>query len=234
MRSLSKPATNVDWMVTGPEREAVAQRALALASAKHIKGTPRKAAHNLGPIMLGNGCTVCAHVVHAVDAVITDGVNVVMINRLKPPGQGLPALPGGFIDPRKGGGAENSIQAAVREAFEEAGIVLTGGRPVGTRNMYRPHDVRTAMADLPAYGIKKGDVFMVSTQAIRFDYPDLAGVKLAAGDDAAPGSARLVRVAALTPDSVGIADHFDMIVAALAPKVGGTAGAAKSGVSKKN
>lgn len=222
---VSKQQTDAatDWMVTGPEREEVVRRAVALAASKRIKGTPRKAAHSLGPITLADGRTVEAHVVHAVDPVITDGTYVVMINRSKPPGQGLPALPGGFLDPAKGGGVETAVQAATREALEEVGLPLTGGRPIGTRNMSRPQDVRTATHDMPQYGIKEGDLFMVSTQAVRFDVPDLDVVQLAAGDDAAPGSARLVPISALTRDNVGIPDHFDMINAALAQRSRGPA-----------
>ena len=60
---------------------------------------------------------------------------------------------------------------------------------------------------------------MVSTQAVRFDVPDLADITLNAGDDALPGSARRVRIDSLTRDSVAIPDHFDMIGAAF-PKGG--------------
>ncbi len=198
---------NNNWMVTGDERETVVKRALELG----ITGTPDKAAHNLGPITLGNDETVTAHVVHAVDPVITDGKEVVLINRKNPPGKGLPALPGGFIDPVKGG-VESAVQAAAREALEEVGIELQGGTLIGQRNMNRSYDVRTATTALPQYGINRGDIFMVSTQAVRFDVDDLSKTKLIAGDDAEPGSARRVIIADLTRDRMGIADHFDMIM----------------------
>jgi hypothetical protein len=201
------PEPNNNWMLTTSEAEVVARRARALG----ITGTPDKAAHNLGLIVLGDGSTVRAHVVHAVDPIITDGRSVVMIDRVNPPGQGLPALPGGFIDPTRGGGVESAVRAAAREAMEEVGVRLAGGQPVGERNMYRPHDVRTAMADMPQYGIKKGDVFMVSTQGVRFDVPDLSRVALNAGSDAKPGSARAVPISSLSRERVGIPDHFDMI-----------------------
>ena len=47
---------------------------------------------------------------------------------------------------------------------------------IGTRNMNRAFDVRVAANnDLEEkYGIKEGDIFMLSTQAVRFDVPDLA------------------------------------------------------------
>ncbi len=179
-----------------------------------ITGNPDEAAHALGTITLADGRTVNAHVVHAVDPIITDDNEVVMINRKHDPGQGKPALPGGFLDPTKDGGVETAVQAAAREAMEEVGITLGKGTLIGTRNVDRPYDVRIAQNDMPLYGIKKDDIFIVSTQAVRFDVPDLAQTKLVAGDDAAPGSARRVRIDSLTKDAVGIPDHFAMIAAA--------------------
>jgi ADP-ribose pyrophosphatase YjhB (NUDIX family) len=197
-----------------PARQEIVGRAQGLG----ITGRPDKAAHPLGKITLANGRTVNAYVVHAVDPIITDGHEVVMINRKNPPGIGKPALPGGFIDPVKGGGVESAIQAAAREAAEEVGIDLHQATAtlIGTRNMNRPFDVRVAANNglEEKYGIKEGDVFMVSTQAVRFDVPDLAKTRLVAGDDAAPGSARRVKIDSLTKDSVGVPDHMAMIEAA--------------------
>jgi 8-oxo-dGTP pyrophosphatase MutT (NUDIX family) len=204
------------WMIedNDPARLEIARRAKALG----IPGTPDKASHPLGEITLADGNTVNAHVVHAVDPIITDGEYIVMIDRKHDPGNGKPALPGGFIDPTKGGGVESAIQAATREAAEEAGIDLekATAKLIGTRNMNRSFDVRIAANNAleEKYGIKKGDIFMVSTQAVRFDVPDLAHTGLIAGDDAMTGSARRVRIDSLTRDSVAIPDHFDMIDAA--------------------
>jgi 8-oxo-dGTP pyrophosphatase MutT (NUDIX family) len=206
------------WLIenSDPARLEVSRRARALG----ITGNPDKAAHALGAITLADGKIVQAHVVHAVDPVITDGTYVVMINRRNDPGKGKPALPGGFIDSANGGGVESGIQAAAREAMEEVGIDLGKAHAtlIGSRNMYRPFDVRVAANNglKEKYGIESGDIFMVSTQAVRFDVPDLAQTSLTAGDDAAPGSARRVRIDSLTRDAVGIPDHFDMSMAALA------------------
>ena len=205
------------WSIenSDPARVEVSRRAKALG----ITGNPDKAAHALGAITLADGRVVQAHVVHAVDPVITDGKDVVMINRRNDPGQGKPALPGGFIDPAHGG-VESGIQAAAREAMEEVGVDLGHARAtlIGRRNLDRPFDVRVAANDglKKKYGIESGDIFMVSTQAVRFDVPDLAQTSLIAGDDAAPGSARRVRIDSLTRDAVGVPDHFDMIMAAVA------------------
>ncbi len=205
----------MSWMIDekDPARNEIAARADALG----ITGDPDQAAHALGSITLANGREVQAHVLHAVDAVITDGRSVVMINRLHAPGQGLPALPGGLIDPTAEG-IESAVQAAAREALEEVGVILEKGTRVGTRNMNRPQDVRVAQGNglEKNYGVKDGDIFMVSTQAIRFDVPDLSQTHLIAGDDAEPGSARRIDINTITKDNVGIADHADMIHEAMA------------------
>ena len=200
------------WMIdkNDPARLRIVERAKALG----ITGNPDQASQALGEITLADGRSVQAHVVHAIDAIITDGDEVVMINRNHDPGQGKPALPGGFLDPTTAG-VESGVQAAVREAMEEVGVPLGQGRLIGTRNLDRAFDVRVARDDLPQYRIKQGDIFMVSTQAVRFDVPDLKQTQLVAGDDAAPGSARRVKIASLTKEAVGIPDHYDMIVAAL-------------------
>ena len=211
--------TMSEWMINenDPARLEIVRRAVALG----ITGAVDRASHTLGSITLADGKIVNAHVIHAVDPVITDGSEVVMINRKNEPGKGKPALPGGWIDPSKGG-VESAVQGAAREALEEAfadrekgdSAFLGEGHLIGTRNMNRPFDVRVATKDLPSYGIKKDDVFMVSTQAVRFDVPGLANTNLKAGDDATPGSARRVAISSLTRDYIGIPDHFDMIVAA--------------------
>ncbi|MDB5490381.1 MAG: hypothetical protein JWO78_230 [Micavibrio sp.] len=201
------------WMIDeqDPARIEIAERASQLG----ITGTPDRAAHCLGNIRLASGKVVQAHVVHAVDPIITDGTDIVMINRRHDPGIGKPALPGGLIDPARGGGVESAVQAAVREAAEEAGIDLekADATLIGTRNMYRPYDVRVAQNNNleEKYGIREGDIFMVSTQAVRFDVPDMATTSLIAGDDALPGSARRVRKSSLRKEDVGIHDHYDMI-----------------------
>ncbi len=199
------------WMIDTQDaaRFEIVRRAQALG----ITGNPDKAAHPLGPITLADGRSVNAHVVHAVDPIISDGVEIVMINRKHDPGMGKPALPGGFLDPTRGG-VETAVQAAIREAMEEVGIELGDGELLGCRNFNRPFDVRVARSELPQYGIAEGDIFLVSTQAVRFDVPDLARTALVAGDDAEPGSARRVKIESLTKESVGVADHYDMIAAA--------------------
>lgn len=212
------------WMLDehDPVRQVIVDRAEALG----ITGDPDSASHPLGKVTLANGRTVNAFVIHAVDPVITDGETVVMINRHHEPGMGKPALPGGFKDPPMAEKAETAVQAAAREALEEVGIELGDGKLVGTRKFDRPYDVRVAdfshikdpeqlkksTAEMfNKYGVKEGDVFLVSTQAVRFDVPDLSGTTLIAGDDATPGSARRVDLNTITKDYVGIPDHADMI-----------------------
>jgi 8-oxo-dGTP pyrophosphatase MutT (NUDIX family) len=202
------------WMIDerDPARFEIAARAAQLG----ITGDPDKSAHSLGKITLADGTVVNAFVVHAVDAIITDGTSLVAINRDHDPGKGKPALPGGLIDPTANG-PETALVAAAREAHEEASAVLDAatGRRIGTRNMNRPFDVRIAKNDaLAKYGIKEGDAFMVSTQAVRFDVKDLKALNLAAGDDAEPGSVRSLKIGSITREMMGVPDHFDLIVGA--------------------
>jgi len=193
-----------------PARADIVARAKRL----YFPGNPDYAAHYLGRITLLGGHVAKAWVIHAADPVITDGKNVVLINRKNPPAAGLPSLPGGMLDPLPDGTVEDVIRASAREALEEAGIQIKDvkGHPIGMRNMDRPQDVRVAVNnDLKKYGIRQGDVFMVSTQAVLFDIPNLAAVALRAGSDAERNSARLVPIADLTRDNMGIPDHYDMI-----------------------
>ncbi len=198
-----------------PARLEIAARAEQLAQERGITGDPDAPSHFLGEITLADGKVVRAHVVHAVDPIITDGNEVVMINRRYPPGLGKPCLPGGFIDPSKDPegriSVESAVAAAARESMEEVGISLVGGNRVGIRKFNRPFDVRVAQTDLPQFGIKKDDIFTVSTQAVLFNVENLKTTHLVAGDDAEPGSARRVVIHSLKKDNVGIPDHFDMI-----------------------
>jgi len=201
------------WMIDkdDPARLEVAARAVKL----DVAPDPDKAAHPLGKVMLADGREVDAHVIHAVDAAIVDGTYAVMINRLHDPGKGKPALAGGLIDPLQGGGVETAIQAAAREALEEAGARLNkkAAIHVGRRNLNRPFDVRVAIDDglFEKYGIRKGDIFMVSTQLVLFSVRDLTKTRLKSGDDAEPGSARLIKIKEITKEMMGIPDHYDML-----------------------
>ena len=189
------------------------------AEARGITGDPDKAAHALGSITLPDGRTVGVHVIHAGDAIVTDPQRewMVAIDRKNNPGIGMPALPGGLLDPKKGGGVETVIQGAVREALEEAGIGLEEAKItlIGKRNMSRPFDVRIAKGNglSDKYGVKDGDIFLVSTQAVLFVVPDLAHTKLTKGDDAS--AAYLMKVSRVTQGTMGIPDHFEMLKAAL-------------------
>lgn len=194
-----------------PARDELISRALSLG----IQHSPDAPIHHLGKIILANSKTVNAHVVHAVEAIITDGKNIVMINRLNPPGEGKPALPGGWMDYKKDNIVETAEETAIREAEEETGAIVTNGKLVGQRVMNRPHDIRVARKDMPALNIKKGDVFMVSTQAVRFSVENVNALTLEAKDDAAPNSARFIPLKNLTYDYLGIPDHFDLIKQAI-------------------
>lgn len=201
------------WMLSSndPARDEISRRAKELG----IISTPDKAAHALGTVALLDGRVVNTHVIHAVDAIITDGTSVLMITRKNEPSKGMPALPGGFMDP-VAGKVESLATAAMREALEETGVTVQGkGKPVGERNFDRPYDVRICRGNglYEKYGIADGDLFMVSTQGIRFDVDNLQDIPLHAADDAE--DAYTVPIEQVTEDFVGVPDHAHMVQQAM-------------------
>lgn len=180
-----------------------------------LPDTPDRLAHNLGKLEVPDGTTRTLFVRHAVDALLTDPAeNVVLITRRYPPAAGRLAIPGGFLDDVHGQ-VEPAEAAARRELEEETGIEqkLLGEaqlQGIGWRRYDRPFDVRAAWADLPDTGIKQGDIFMVSTQPVYLrTESDLSQVKLAAADDAT--NACVMGIGTLTPDTLGIPDQLGMI-----------------------
>lgn len=170
----------------------------------------------LGQIEQASGQTSSCFLLHAVDALITDGIHVAVINRANNPGKGKPALPGGFIDPLPGNKVETPVQAAIREADEEIGLKFITGSPFGARGLTQPVTYRVAWDDRlhAAFGIKKDDLFTVTHQVVVFNVPDLTERQhqLTAGSDAVPNSARLMRMADVNYDDFAISGHVDMIL----------------------
>jgi len=72
------------------------------------------------------------------------------------------ALPGGFVDP-----GESTLEAARREAYEEAGITLTGGELVFNGVVNDPRNTHDAWIETSAYLFKTD-----------------SNLKIKAGDDA--------------------------------------------------
>jgi 8-oxo-dGTP pyrophosphatase MutT (NUDIX family) len=218
------PPTNFvkDNMLTDPSLQ---QEIIKRAIDGNFGNNPPQAVDSLGSVKTPDGREVRVHLRHAADAVILDDFgHVVLITRKHNPGAGLDALPGGFMDPVQGVGgatvAEKAATAALREATEETRIskqLLEGAKviPVGNRSYDRPFDIRVAWGNMPGTDIKKGDFFVVSTQAFCVKTTqDLSRVPLKAGDD---GKGVLVaRISSLNPDQFGIADHLPMILAAQA------------------
>jgi 8-oxo-dGTP pyrophosphatase MutT (NUDIX family) len=168
------------------------------------KWDPDTPSEYLGKVLLDNGELRNAWVIHAADAVATDGNSVLVIDRKEDPGQGKAAIPGGFIDPiAEEHRTETSKEAAIREAREEAGIDLaehaTRSWPIGERRVAESGPVRQAYNDAlaPRYGLKKGDLFVNSCAYVGFEVPNLQGLTLTAGTDAenprpiTPGSLKL-------------------------------------------
>ena len=71
----------------------------------------------------------------AVGAVVFKDHRVLLVQRGKPPAQGLWAIPGGSVHL-----GERLQEAAEREIFEEAGIVIKAGKPVFTFDLVERDD----------------------------------------------------------------------------------------------
>jgi 8-oxo-dGTP pyrophosphatase MutT (NUDIX family) len=207
-------------------QSAIITRVLAWSEGAH----PAAPNHRLGDITLPDGRTVRLHVRHAVDAIIVDSFDqVALIRRRNPPSVGLLATPGGMLDPIDGR-VETDVEGALREAGEETNIstaVLMEAQidAIGTRNYARPFDIREAWHDIQGTDIKKGDLFAVSTRAVRIKVAgNLQHIYLKAGDDAILKDEQgadvnvpykmVYRIADLTPDQFGASDHLPMILAA--------------------
>ncbi len=204
------------WMVENQTAcKEVVRLAGNLAKTRKISGDPTEAAHHLGNVTLANGTEVKAHVIHAVDAVITDphGKEVLLIKREKDPGTDRLALPGAFLKPDAGKSPLSGIEAAASVAARRTGIPIDKlkGTLIGKRHTNRPFDVREARSDMPEYGINKGELFMVSTQAVAFSVPDLASYALAEDVERRD-------VATLDQSVIGIPDHLELIKETLAAK----------------
>lgn len=102
------------------------------------------------------------------DAVVRCDNKLLIIQRGRPPGQGLYALPGGFIDPR-----ETTLQAAVRELREETQLQLPlSDLQAALRN--------TAVFDHPNRSLRGRTI----THAFFFDLGERALPEIQASDDA--------------------------------------------------
>jgi len=212
-----------DGMVIDP---AILQEIVGRAVASNFGDYPDQAANFLGNIGLPDGRVVGSFVRHAVDGIIHDPFDhVVLITRTYNPGVGLKALPGGLIDPiQKIDGrmvAEKALIATFREATQETNIserVLRNARviPLGHRLFERPFDVRVAWRDMEGTDIKKGDLVLISTQGFSvMTQEDLSKIPLKAGDDAdAAAGVHVDKISELKPEQFGIADHLPMIRAA--------------------
>lgn len=199
-------------MVVQAELQA---RLMGLVRAAGLADAPDAPCSFIGRVALPDGTAQGFYVRHAADAVLTDAAgHVVLITRVHAPGAGRLAIPGGFLDVVHGV-CEDVVAAARRELREETGIaaeVIDGAQllGVGWRRYQRPFDVRVAWNDLPDTEIRKGDIFMVSTQPVYLrTAEDLTQVALSAGDDAS--AAQVVRIAELGDQSLGIADQWEMI-----------------------
>lgn len=132
-----------------------------------------------------------------VDAVVRAAGHVLLVKRKHPPGRGLWALPGGFLDPR-----ERLATSAIREVREETSLEI----PDGALHR-RLHDV--AVFDHPDRAVRGRTI----THAHYFRLPDRKLPEVLGADDAA--QARWIAVGELQgleeqlfEDHFHILDHF--------------------------
>lgn len=129
------------------------------------------------------------------DAVVVQNNHVLLIRRRNFPGQGLYALPGGFVDPS----GDNSVQdAMLRELIEETNIDLP-------RDYLTTHITKTKVFDAKGRSSRGRTI----THAFYIELPD-TGVfpTIVAGDDAA--SAEFVEFSQIDTSQV-YEDHWEII-----------------------
>jgi bifunctional NMN adenylyltransferase/nudix hydrolase len=129
-----------------------------------------------------------------VDAVVTCAGHVLLIQRGQPPGVGLWAVPGGFIEQR-----ETALQSALRELREETRLGLLES---SMRQCLRA----SAVFDHPDRSLRGRTI----THAFHFDLGDRALPEVAADDDAQ--AARWVPIGSLRQmEDRFHDDHFHML-----------------------
>lgn len=129
-----------------------------------------------------------------VDAVVRAGGQVLLVERGRPPGRGLWALPGGFLE-----GGDTVLQSALRELLEETGLPLPERR-------IRGHLREVKVFDHPARS-QRGRIV---THAHFFDLGEDPPPPVRGGDDAA--AARWVPVAQLASLETKLHDdHFHVL-----------------------
>lgn len=129
-----------------------------------------------------------------VDALVTHRDSVLLIRRRNPPGQGLLALPGGFLD------VNEPIQdAAIRELREETGLDLSRSQAISALQ-------RSAIFDVPDRSLRGRTI----THVFHFELPGSMQPRVEAADDAAQV---LWMPVSAVPASEGqfFEDHYDIL-----------------------
>ena len=129
-----------------------------------------------------------------VDAVVRCAGHVLLVKRGSPPGEGLWALPGGFLEPR-----ETLLESAMRELQEETGL---GAHPAALRRAL----VRVAVFSHPQRSLRGRTI----THAHFFELRDERLPPVKGGDDAA--AAEWIPIEALPGIEAQLfEDHFHIL-----------------------
>ena len=129
-----------------------------------------------------------------VDAVVRAGGHVLLVRRGRAPGQGLWALPGGFLDP-----AESVLDACLRELVEETGLPLSRGQ------------MRQALRGVKVFDHpQRSQRGRIVTHAHFFDLGDTSPPPVQGGDDAAAAKWVLIRELPAMESQLHD-DHFHML-----------------------
>lgn len=129
-----------------------------------------------------------------VDALVRTAGHVLLVQRGHPPGTGLWALPGGFLEPR-----ERVLDGALRELREETGLALPESELEGALSA-------VLVADQPGRSVRGRTITHVHCFDLELSHlPEVAG-----GDDAA--AARWVAIDALPAmEAQCFEDHFQIL-----------------------
>ncbi len=204
------------WMVEAKDFNAALtaqylQHGFSLTNETNLTGQPTSPVTHIGNLSLQEQNRPFFSVA-AIDGILTDGKNIVVIERRDEPGKGKFTLSGGFIDDS----AEKAAMSAIREIAEETGVFLDQAyynATLSEKRLTDRTDVRQIQGEyLSNKGLHNGDVMAITTSGTLIHVPDLDYYReqVVAGDDAK--KAQVVDITTLIDQGTGIEDHLELIM----------------------